>query len=332
MPASTRTILVVGATGQQGGCVLAELENLVSTNSTATTSTSRANTDNANAKIKVLALTRTASSPKAQALASRFSALDLEVVEGDTRTPEPIFAAHPAIDAVFSYTTPPDEEPQATALVDAAAAHAKNGKSKVHFVFSSVDRGGEPKSWDTPTDIPHFAEKHNVEVHLRDVANKSGGALTYTVLRPAAFMDNLNPGTFGLVFASLWNTMPASRKLQLVSVRDIGVFGAQALLHPTDPQFLDRAVGLAGDELTLSEAQAIFRKHAGRELPQAWNVVGWAVRSLVAAKNVGAMFRWFETDGYAVDIEALRQQEPRLQDLDTWFRESSKFEFAEGQK
>lgn len=187
MPASTRTILVVGATGQQGGFVLAEL-NLVSTNSTNTaTTTSRANTD---AKIKVLALTRSASSPKAQALASRFPGLDLQVVEGDTRSPEPIFAAHPDIDAVFSYTTPPDEEPQATALIDAAAAHAKEKGKTVHFVFSSVDRGGEPKSWDTPTDIPHFAEKHNVEVHLRDVAGNSGGGLTYTILRPAAFMDN----------------------------------------------------------------------------------------------------------------------------------------------
>ncbi|OTB01001.1 hypothetical protein M426DRAFT_266644 [Hypoxylon sp. CI-4A] len=319
MSTTTRTILVVGATGQQGGYVLSELSNLQAT------SVSKPQ------QIKILALTRSASSPKAQALPSKYPDLDLTVVEGDTRDPGPIFAAHADVDAVFSYTTPPDEEPQARALVDAADAHAKKQQRRqLHFVFSSVDRGGEARSWDTPTDIPHFAEKHNVEVHLRAVAEASGGRLTYTILRPVAFMDNLNPGgLFGMVFASLWSTMPATRKLQLVSVRDIGVFGAAALLlsPAAADRFRNRAVGLAGDSLTLAEARAAYRRaSAGRDLPQAWAVVGWGVRSLVAAKNVGAMFSWFETDGYGVDIDALRAEEPRLQDLESWFRESSRFE------
>ncbi|XXG97276.1 hypothetical protein Hte_003572 [Hypoxylon texense] len=319
------TILVVGATGRQGSSVLTELANLLSTSETT--------------KIKVLALTRSASSPKAQALASqqRHPALDLEVVEGDSRRPAPIFAAHPAIDAVFSYTTPPDEEPQATALVDAAAAHARSGsgKKKVHFVFSSVDRGGEPTSWDSPTDVEHFAQKHNIEVHLREACEGSGGKLTYTILRPVAFMDNLNPGTFGTIFAALWYTMPSSRKLQIVSVRDIGLFAAQALLHPDSPDYRGRAIGLAGDELTLDEARAVFRRAAGdggRELPQAWSVVGWAVRNVLAGRHVGAMFAWFERVGYGVDVAALRRREPRLQDLETWLRESSRFEFSEGRE
>lgn len=174
---TSSTILVIGATGKQGGSVLTELSNLLPTLSP-------------QPKVKVLALTRTASSPKAQALARQHPALDLEVVEGDSREPGPLFAAHPAITTVFSYTTPPDEEPQAAALVDAAAAHARSQKSKVHFVFSSVDRGGEPKSWDTPTDVEHFAQKHNVEVRLRSACEASGGSMTYTILRPVAFMDN----------------------------------------------------------------------------------------------------------------------------------------------
>ncbi|KAF3071096.1 putative nucleoside-diphosphate-sugar epimerase family protein [Daldinia childiae] len=308
------TILVVGATGQQGGSVLAELSQQLSTTP--------------EAKVKVFALTRTASSPKAQALPSKYPSLDLSVVEGDVQHPEPIFKAHSDIDTVFSYTTPPDEEPQATHLIDAACAHATPEKP-THFVFSSVDRGGEPKSWDTPTDVPHFAQKHNVELHLRTVAEGSDGRLTYTILRPVAFMDNLNPGgTFGMVFASLWSTMSASRKLQLVSVRDIGLFACKALLHRADPNFRNRAVGLAGDELTLEEVRSIYARVAGgASLPQAWTLVGWAVRGLVA-RNVGSMFRWFEAEGYGVDIDALRAEEPRVQNLEAWLRESSKFEFA----
>lgn len=319
MSATTRTILVVGATGQQGGYVLSELSTLVSRNKT---------------EVKVLALTRSASSPKAQTLSKKYPTLDLDVVEGDTRTPDPIFAAHPDIDTIFSYTTPPDEEPQATFLINSTAAHCRAHEKKVHFVFSSVDRGGEPKSWDTPTDIPHFTQKHNVELHLRAAADASEGRLTYTILRPVAFMDNLNPGgTFGMVFASLWSTLPASRKLQLVSVRDIGLFAAQALLNPSSPKYSNRAVGLAGDNLTLGEARDIYcRVSGGQELPQAWWIVGWAVRGLIAAKHVGAMLRWFETDGYGVDLAALREEEPRVQDFETWLRESSKFECTKGEQ
>ncbi|KAI1454742.1 NAD(P)-binding protein [Annulohypoxylon moriforme] len=321
------TILIVGATGQQGGFVLSELATLLSSQPLST-----------KPKINVLALTRTASSPKAQALPSKYPSLNLKVVEGDTRNPGPIFESYPQINAVFSYTTPPDEEPQAKFLIDAAVAHVRKSvtdaphSQKIHLVFSSVDRGGEPQSWDSPTDIPHFREKHNVEVHLKAKADESEGRLTYTILRPVAFMDNLNPGgTFGMVFASLWSTMPATQKLQLVSVRDIGLFGAQALLSPTDPQFLNRAIGLAGDYLTLGEARDIYRRVSeGQELPQAWWVVGWAVRGLVAAKHVGAMFSWFETHGYGVDIAALRKREPRVQSFEMWLRESSRFESTLG--
>lgn len=126
--------------------------------------------------------------------------------------------------------------------------------------------------------------------------------------------------------------MPSSRKLQIVSVRDIGLFAAKALLHPDSPEYRGRAIGLAGDELTLDEARAIFRRVAGRELPQAWSVVGWAVRNVLAGKHVGTMFAWFERAGYGVDVAALRAREPRLQDLETWLRESSRFEFSEGRE
>ncbi|KAI1760484.1 NAD(P)-binding protein [Hypoxylon sp. FL1150] len=320
---ATSTILVIGATGKQGGSVLTELAHLLPTLSP-------------QPRIKVLALTRAASSPKAQALPRQHPTLDLEVVEGDSRDPAPLFAAHPDITAVFSYTTPPDEEPQAAALVDAAAAHARSrgpGQEKLHFVFSSVDRGGEEKSWGDPTDVEHFLQKHNVELRLRKTCEASAGSMTYTILRPVAFMDNLNPGTFGTVFAAMWHTMPSSQKLQLVSVRDIGLFAAKALLNPDASGYRNRAVGLAGDELTLDDARAVFKRvSGGADLPQAWYVVGWGVRNVVAGRHVGKMFSWFERGGYGVDVAALRAREPRLQSFEAWLRESSKFGFSEAEK
>ncbi|KAI0479116.1 hypothetical protein GGR56DRAFT_633535 [Xylariaceae sp. FL0804] len=57
-----------------------------------------------------------------------------------------------------------------------------------------------------------------------------------------------------------------------------------------------------------------------------WPVVGYGLRWAIT--EVGNMFRWFETDGYGVDIGALRERDPEMQDLETWLRQSSKFECA----
>ncbi|KAK7977756.1 hypothetical protein PG988_005246 [Apiospora saccharicola] len=332
MTSSPRTFLVVGATGQQGGAVLAALSKLLSSESSGAAATS-------SPRPKILALTRSApDSPKAQALASKYpSSLDLTVVQGDTKDPAPIFAAHPGITSVFLYTTPPGEAAQALPLLDHIFSSSSNSKVQ-HIVFSSVDRGGDAASWENPTEIAHFKSKHEIELRLRDLCNEaqkdqksSTPKIKYTILRPVAFMDNLNPGSlFGPVFASMWATMPAERALQVVSVRDIGMFGAKALLAGPDDAALgsNRAIGLAGQELRYEEAREVFRRVGGggqREMPQAPWIVGKGVRWAIG--EVGTMFRFFEETGYGVDIEALRRKEPELQDLETWLRESSKFEF-----
>jgi hypothetical protein len=153
--------------------------------------------------------------------------------------------------------------------------------------------------------------------------------MKYTILRPVAFMDNLNPTSpFGKVMAGIWATMPITTKLQIVSVRDIGVFAAKALLHPKD--YENRAVGLAGDELSLLDVRAIYRKVTGTELPQAWKIFGYGVRWAIT--DIRRMFSFFETQGYGVDIKKLRAEEPRLQDFETWLRESSMFECGAGKK
>ncbi|KAI1348752.1 hypothetical protein F5Y01DRAFT_205049 [Xylaria sp. FL0043] len=308
-----RKILVVGATGQQGSSVLSALSELTATSGSSS-------------KLKVLALTRKASSKNAQALIPKYGkTLNLELVEGDTKNPEPIFAAHKNIDAVFSYTTMPvtEEEAQAKPLITASAKHGVK-----HFVFSSVERGGDERSWENPTDVPHFVTKHNIELHLRKTCQENP-SMKYTILRPTAFMDNLSPTSgFGPMMAAMWQTLPQDTKLQMVSVHDIGLFGAKALLNPE--KYANRAIGLAGDELTLLDARAIYRKVSGSQLPQAWTIVGYAMRGLVT--ELRKMFGFFEKEGYGVDIAKLRAEEPRLQDFETWLKESSTFDCGKGRK
>lgn len=301
--ASQNTILVVGATGQQGGSLVKALLNLPPSSP----------------PLHILALTRNPSSPKAQALAEAHKGI-VELVQGDSTDPKPIFESRPkgSINAIFVVTTPGKvpEEKQAIPLIDAAVEHGVQ-----HIVFSSVDRGGDEKSWTTPTNITHFEQKHNIELHIRDKAEKEPGKFTWTIIRPVAFFENWTPGFFASMFSAMWYAaLRPDTKLQLVSVHDIGVYAAAALTDPA--KWAGRAVGLAGDALTLDEAKEKFKKVTGKDLPQTWTFL--AKLLLWAVGDVGNMFSWFETVGYGVDIEARRKEIP-TQDFETWLKESSKF-------
>ncbi|KAI9881667.1 MAG: hypothetical protein M1823_006622, partial [Watsoniomyces obsoletus] len=129
------------------------------------------------------------------------------------------------------------------ALIDAAL---ENGVE--HFVFTSVDRGGNGRSDENPTEIGHFISKHNVEKHLREKTQEGKGGMTWTILRPVAFMDNLTPGFFAKLFAVMWLGLGEETKLQLVSVTDIGMFAAKALGGFDKEEYKNQAIGLAGDE------------------------------------------------------------------------------------
>ncbi|KAK3305888.1 uncharacterized protein B0T15DRAFT_213610 [Chaetomium strumarium] len=302
---TVQNILIVGATGQQGGAVIKALLNL----------------PQASTRFNILALTRNAHSERAKALAEAHKGT-VELVEGDNADPGPIFASRPkgSIDSVFIVTVMMgnnvSEEQQAIPLIDAAVEHGVK-----HIVFTSVDRGGDEKSWTNPTHVKHFLTKHNVELHLRDKAEKQPGRFTWTILRPVAFMDNFEPGMMcTMLTAMLAATMSPDRKLQLVSVRDIGLFAAQALSDPA--KWSGKAVGLAGDALTLAEIREKFAKVTGQQIPEAWTIVGRA--ALWAMKEMKDMLEFFENEGYGVDIEARRREVP-MQDFETWLREESKW-------
>jgi uncharacterized protein YbjT (DUF2867 family) len=98
---------------------------------------------------------------------------------------------------------------QGKTFIDAAK------KAGVKFiVFSSVE-GAERKSG-----VPHFESKFQIEEYLR------GSGISHTIIRPVAFYENFPPvsgfGTF-LVFG-LFGAALGGKKIQLVSVKDIGQF------------------------------------------------------------------------------------------------------------
>ncbi|KAE8445413.1 hypothetical protein EG329_013426 [Mollisiaceae sp. DMI_Dod_QoI] len=291
--ASRKKILVTGATGKQGGAVIKALQE----NSPS---------------FQILALTRSASSNGAKALASK---PNITIVEGDHTSMPAIFEKHKPIYGVFSVTVPGkvSEEDQAKPLIDESV---KNGVE--HFVFSSVDRGGE-RSDTNPTNIPHFSAKHRIEEYLKEKSD-NGKKMPYTILRPVAFMDNLTPDFMGKGFTSMWAGVGA-KPLQLISCRDIGLFAARAFNDPA--AYKGRSIALAGDELNIEQARKVFKETMGSDLPETFGFVGSGLKFMI--KEVGTMFNWFKDEGYGADIQALRKEEPRLQTFSQWLKETSKF-------
>lgn len=209
----------------------------------------------------------------------------------------------------------PKEKTQGLSLIDAAIANDVQ-----HFVYSSVDRGGS-KSSENPTPIPHFQIKHEIEKHLMD--KTEGGKMSYTVLRPVAFYENLTPDFIGKMFAtSLSIYLPKHKRLQMVAASDIGAIGAQAFLAPE--KYENKAITIVGDELSYAELKRTFEERFGTTLPTTFTflcrTLNWAM------KDLGEMFKWFATAGYGGDVkECADLKGEGMIDFKTWLSQESKF-------
>lgn len=298
----TKPILVTGATGKQGGALINAL--LASPQAS---------------DFLLLAVTRSPESSSAWNLTEK----GVKVIKGDLNDVPAIFkaaeeAAGQPIWGVFSAQAAHGvaagiEETQGKSLVDGALEHGVK-----MFVYSSVDRGGEPKSWETKTEITHFITKYNIEHHLRDNA---GDKMMWTILRPTAFMDNWNVGMMPRIFATIWKiTNP--NPLQLVATKDIGIFGSIVFLDPE--KYNHKAFGLAGDEITYKQACDIYKEKTGRDLPESYQFLAQGVLTMLS--EVRIMFNWFKDDGYKADIQSLKEMHPELLSWGDWLAKESSHE------
>ena len=298
---SPTKVLVIGATGKQGGAVV-DAVLLQSQTSSVT--------------IQLFALTRDPSTASAKALATR----GITLISGSLASqPGTIFDRTGRLDAVFLVTVHDSKHPE---LEDKQAAEfiaAAIQRGVKHLVFSSVDRGGPDKSLENPTPVPHFASKQRIEKALL-AQTKDQTKMTWTILRPTTFYENLTPDTMGKGFASMWRGM-GSRRMQMISCTDIGVVGAKALMQPE--RYAGRAISLAGDDISFAEASRLFEKVVGRKMPVAPSLVGTLLKKFI--NELGTMFRWFVTDGYGVDIGKLRRDEGEMLNFERWLRQKSRF-------
>ena len=232
MPNNSRTIVVVGATGRQGGAVARELRGH---------------------GWAVRAITRHPDS----AAASRLRALGMEVIRGDLDDKQSLVQALRGAHGLFGVTDFWEsglrkEIQHGLNLVDAARAAQVS-----HFVFSSV--GGTERT--QGLGISHFDGKREIEAYLR----KAG--VPCTIFRPVTFFENFVSGRFrrqicrsGVVRFCIDPDLP----FQMVAMRDVGVIVAHAFANPE--QHVGRAVELASDRFTLKAFAEEIGRTVGRDV------------------------------------------------------------------
>lgn len=276
----TRPVLVTGATGKQGGSVVNALLEKPD-------------------DIVVLAVTRNPDSAASKALAAR----GVKLVKGDLNDVPTLFESARAVApggkiwGVFSVQamgmrtdpvnlTSNPEVKQGIALIDEAI---KAGVT--HFVYSSVDRGGEEKSWTDMTDVPHFRTKAYIENHLRDAAK--GSNMTWSIVRPVIFFENLTPDFFGkVIFTSVRDYM-GDKKMPWIATEDIGRFAAMQFRDPA--KWNGRALSLGGEPIGWDEIDATFKKVTGNVAPTTYSFIASGITWAMA--DLGKMFAWFKRDG-----------------------------------
>lgn len=278
----SKTILVTGATGQQGGAVARHLLK--------------------QPEFAIRALTRDPAKASARALAQQGA----QLIWGDLDDLSSLRHALEGAYGVFSVQSFMEsgyegEIRQGKNLADAARAAGVR-----HFVYSSV------VSADRQTGLPHFESKWQIEQHIRQ------SSLPFTILRPAFFMQNWRHYMRDQILSgTLSLPLDPQTSLQQISVEDIGAFAAMAFQHPG--RWLSRTVELAGEELTMLQVASLLSRILGRNIR--YVQIPWEQFRQVAGEEMTRMYRWFNDVGYHVDIPALRQLVPTLATLEQVLRQ-----------
>ncbi|WP_433413658.1 NmrA/HSCARG family protein [Microtetraspora malaysiensis] len=224
-----KTILVTGATGNQGG---ATARHLLA------------------AGWRVRALVRDDTTPAAAGLAAGGA----ELVRGDLDDRASIDAAARGVHGIYSVQSANDNElAQGKNVADAAKAADVR-----HLVYSSVggaesqNRFYVERGWGP-------IEKWQIEEHIRDLG------VPATILRPAVFMEDFTSPARFFQNGSLTVPWRDDLAMHLIAIDDVGAFAALAFADPDT--HVGQAMEIAGDRLTTPQIADALGTATGRPIP-----------------------------------------------------------------
>jgi uncharacterized protein YbjT (DUF2867 family) len=229
MDARGKTIVVTGATGNQGG---ATARHLLADG------------------WHIRALVRDDTAPAATALA----AAGAELVRGDLDNPASLKTAVRDAYGVYSVQSAnPNELVQGTNVADAARA------ADVHHLVYSSAGGAESQNGFYLEHGWGPIEKWQIEQHIRSLG------VPATILRPAGFMEDFTSPARFFQNGSLNVPWHDDLIVQLIAIDDIGAFAALAFADPG--HYLGLAVEITGDRLTAPQIADALGAAAGRPIP-----------------------------------------------------------------
>jgi uncharacterized protein YbjT (DUF2867 family) len=213
------TILVTGATGQQGGAAARHLLR---------------------DGWKLRALVRDPSKPAAVALEKA----GVELCEGDLRDPGSLYHALDGCHGAYLVTTPRDEGPDGEVREGSNFVEAASHAGVEHLVFSSVIGA------DLENGASYQWPKHRIEKRISDLG------VPATVWRPVTFMENFLYQKEEIVAGHLRAPVAPDVVRQFIAVDDIGMFVALAFRE--HGHYLGVVREIASDEMTMPEVADLF--------------------------------------------------------------------------
>ena len=266
------TVLVAGATGQQGGAVARLLLEKGH---------------------RVRALTRR---PGSEAAANLLDA-GAEIHEGDLDDAASVQRAAEGTDAFFLMATPFEQGAAAEVRQAQRAAGAAKSAGVKQLVYSSV------ASADRNTGIPHFDSKCEVEKYVQ------GLGMPYTIVAPAFFMENLLGPMFlhGLRAGVLSMPLPADRSLQMVALANLATFVRLVLERPDEHR--GKRIEIASDGLTGTGIAKTLTAVTGSAISYAEIPIA-TVRQ--QSEDLARMWEWFQQVGYDCDLAGLGASYPEV--------------------
>ena len=293
MDVEAKTVLVLGATGQQGGLVAKALK-----------------ADGWD----VRALVRDPAVGKARTLA----ATGIETLRGDLGDAASLRAALDRAYGVFS-VQPSSGQGAAYGVSDEDEVRYGTGVATLaaeagvqHFVYSSANAAGPGKSG-----MGHFDTKGVIEDHVRSLGMPS------TVIRPSAFMEILLLPSL-LDAGRLSFFMRPEQAMQFIAVEDIGKVVARIFAgHGT---FQGRTIEIAGDTLTGTAVAEKMSRAAGRPITYR----RFPDSLLESDRFLGKLADLVDEGRLAgrADVAALRREFPGLLTMDGWLAGSGKAALA----
>ncbi len=286
------SVLVGGATGQQGGAVARLLLEKGH---------------------RVVALTR---KPESEA-AGRLRQAGAEVALGSFDDRSSLEQAMQGVDAVYTMSTSFEAGTEAEIRQGIAVADAASSAGVAHLVFSSVGNA------DQKTGIPHFESKYEVEQHIKRLG------IPYTIVGPVYFFENaFNPFVLpGLKQGALAMALPADRPLQQISVRNIAAFAVYALENRDS--LLGKRIDIASDELTGEQTARILSEVSGRNIEYVQTPLE-ELRAM--NEDFALNMEWLLRVGYSVDISGLQREFPDIpwETFEAWAKRQNWSTLANG--